>query len=498
MRSLRRNDQARAQFECVLKLRPDHACAHNNLGNLLATVGRIDDAIPHFEYACALNPQLIDARKSLGTAFARQGRTDDAVRQYRLALAGHPDDAETHNELASLLKYQGKLEAASVHYGQAIAIKPSYAQPHYNRADIKTFHPGDPDLAALELLAKRQLPAGEAVFVHFALAKAFEDCGEFGRAFEHMRKGNNLKRRQIDYDEPAVDRFIRQISTVFSERMIERFKREGESSATPIFVVGMPRSGSTLVEQILSSHPGIHGAGELMDLDAAIQSVLSARGQRVRYPECVPDLDGATLRQIADAYTGLVRARVGGDLRIVDKLPANFAHIGLIHLILPNAKIIHTVRNPIDTCLSCYSKLFTAGQQFSYDLAELGRFFCRYAGLMAHWRSVLPPETILHVRYEDVVDDCEGQARRLLAYCGLPWDDRCLRFHENNRPVRTASAVQVRKPLFRSSLQRWRRYESGLAPLLQELKQILPGDAPVDTALNRLPPGGRARAATAG
>jgi hypothetical protein len=186
-------------------------------------------------------------------------------------------------------------------------------------------------------------------------------------------------------------------------------------------------------------------------------------------------LDGAALRRIAEAYLARLPALADGKVRIVDKLPGNFFHVGLIRLILPNARIIHTVRNPIDTCLSCYSGLFTAGQHFSYDMAELGRYYRRYSDLMAHWRSVLPPDAILDVAYEDVVDDLEAQARRLIDYCGLPWDDRCLSFHKTVRRVKTASAVQVRRPLYRSSLQRWRRYEAGLGPLLQALGHLASG-----------------------
>lgn len=495
---LRRIDEARVQFERALHLRPDHAHAHHNLGNVLAQAGKIGDAIPHLEYACALNPDLVDTHRSLGAACRKEGRLDEAVRHYRHVLASRPDDAETHNELGTLLKFQGSFDAASTHYGQAIAIKPSYAHPHYNRAEIKTFYPGDPDLAALERLAvKEELSADDAVLIHFALAKALEDCGEFDRAFQHLREANDLKRRQICYDEPGVEQYLRQVATVFDRRLLDRFANEGDASSAPIFVVGMPRSGSTLVEQILSTHPEIFGAGESIDFTTSLHTALSEKAQAFRFPECIPGLDGVTLRRIAQAYTTRLRARAGGDLRIVDKTPANFIYVGLIHLIFPNAKIIHTVRNPIDTCLSCYSKLFTEGQQFSYDLAELGRLYCRYAALMAHWRSVLPPGTILDVSYGEVVDDLETQARRLIDHCGLPWDDRCLRFHENHRPVSTASTAQIRRPLFRTSLDRWRRYEPHLAPLLAELRTILPEDA-FAQAIPEMPAvATRARAASA-
>jgi hypothetical protein len=293
-----------------------------------------------------------------------------------------------------------------------------------------------------------------------------------------LRKGNELKRRQSDYDEKSAVELFQRLRDVFDGGLLDRFQGEGDPSSMPIFVLGMPRSGSTLIEQILASHPQVHGAGELNDLDAAVSSVLGTGGKPARYPECIPSLDGAILRQIGQTYLSRLLSRLpscaDGKVRIIDKLPGNFVHIGLIRLILPNARIIHTVRDAVDTCVSCYSKLFTSGQSFSYDLAELGRYYRGYRELTTHWRSVLPPDAMLDVVYEDVVDDLEGQARRMIDYCGLPWDDRCLNFDKTSRTVKTASAVQVRKPLFRSSVQRWRKYEAGLGPLLNELGGLAP------------------------
>ncbi len=477
---LGRIDEAMAHFERALALNPGYADAHNNLGNSLAAQGRFNDAVAHFERACVLNPGLVSAQKNAGAALVQLGRIDDAAEHYWRVLARNPDDAEAHQDLGNILKVQGRFDEALKHYGRAIAIRPAYAEAHYSRAEVKTFQSGDSELAALEALAGRDdLPVDKATFIHFALAKAFEDCEDYARAFAHLRRGNDLKRRQIHYDEAGVAAYFQRIRAVFDSSLLNRFQGEGDSSPAPIFVLGMPRSGSTLVEQILASHSQIHGAGELTDLETAIRTVLNAGDRPVRFPECVPSLDGPALRRLGQTYLACLPASADGKVRIVDKSPGNFLNIGLIRLILPNARIIHTVRDPMDTCVSCYSRLFTFGQEFSYDLAELGRFYRGYTEAMAHWRTILPPGAILDVSYEDVVDDLEGQARRLIDYCGLPWDDRCLGFDKNSRPVRTASAVQVRKPLFRGSLQRWRKYETGLTPLLHELKGILPAEAPV-------------------
>jgi Sulfotransferase family len=239
-------------------------------------------------------------------------------------------------------------------------------------------------------------------------------------------------------------------------------------------VIGMPRSGTTLLEQIIASHPLVHGAGELQTLNDVILTVRDGDGNTIPYPDFVPALEPAPLRQIGARYISLVRelaAKLGRDNaeRITDKMPSNYYFAGLLHLALPNAKIIHIARDPIDTCISCFSKLFSAEQSHTYDLAELGRYYARYQRLMAHWRAVLPAGRILDVRYEDLLADLKGQAQRIIAYCGLPWDERCLAFHKTQRPVRTASATQVRRPLYTSAVGRWRVYEQYLGPLLDAL-----------------------------
>jgi hypothetical protein len=231
----------------------------------------------------------------------------------------------------------------------------------------------------------------------------------------------------------------------------------------------MPRSGTTLIEQIIASHPLVHGAGELQTFNDVILTVRGPDGNPLRYPDFMPALDAAALRQIGARYVADVRKLAPSGERVTDKMPSNYYFAGFIHLALPNAKIIHSIRNPVDTCISCFSKLFTAEQNHTYDLAELGRYYKRYETLMSHWRRVLPAKTILDIRYEDVVADLEKQARRIIDYCGLPWDDRCLSFHETDRPVRTASATQVRQPIYKSAVGRWRVYEGPLEPLLRGL-----------------------------
>ena len=274
----------------------------------------------------------------------------------------------------------------------------------------------------------------------------------------------------MPYHEAADQQFFRLIAKTFDAGLVERFAGAGDPSPVPIFVLGMPRSGSTLVEQILASHPQIHAAGEMTNLDRVVRSLRDTVGRPIRFPQCAGGFDTESLRRIGQAYLASLPPLPEGKTRITDKLPSNFIYVGLIRMILPNARIIHTVRDPVDTCVSCFSRLFGAGHAYCYDLAELGRYYRAYHELMAHWRAVLPAGSMLDVAYEDVVGDLETQARRLIDYCGLPWDDRCLSFHTTSRTVSTASNLQVRRPLYRSSVQRWRRYEAHLQPLLTELE----------------------------
>lgn len=469
-----RIDEALALYERALFLRPDYADVHSNMGVALFSRGRVDEAVEHYERAVVLNPEHANALNNLGAALATQGRLEEAAARCQRAVALDSDHIDAHSNLGDIFRDLGRFEDAIRHYDRVIALRPDRLEAYYHRGEMKTFRRGDPDLAALETLAgKNNLPASKTAFVHFALAKALEDSGDYARAFEQLSKGNASKRSQMDYDERRVADLFERIATVFDRRLFDSSGGAGDPSAAPIFVVGMPRSGSTLIEQILAGHPQVHAAGELGNLENAATMVLNARNPPVLFPEGIAALDAPALRRIGQLYLASLPSLPEGKVRITDKLPENFLRIGLIRLVLPHARIVHTVRDPIDTCVSCYSKLFTFRQEFSYDLAELGRYYRRYHALMNHWRSVLPQDAILDVSYEEVVNDLEGQSRRLIDYCGLPWDDRCVSFHESSRPVRTASNVQVRKPLFRSSIERWRHYEAGLAPLLSELGDIV-------------------------
>jgi tetratricopeptide (TPR) repeat protein len=472
-------DQAAVSFKKAIALRPNLAEGHRTLGKVLKDQGKLDEARASLERALEINPDSYQVHNDLGCVFQEQENFDQAVACYSRALAIQPNFPQAHQNHGNALQHLGRLDAAAVQYDQALALRPDYTEAHYSRMELKTVRAGDPGLTALESLVANadRLPPEKMVYAHFALGKALEDIGDYPRAFEHLLKANALKRSAVIYDEATCQKDLRLVAEIFDSGLLDRFRGAGDPSPAPIFIVGMPRSGSTLVEQILASHPQVHAAGELNNLYSVVRAVSDGAPQPIPFPHCMDALDAEGLRRLGAAYLAILPALADGKIRVTDKMLGNFMRVGLIRLILPNARIIHTVRDPVDTCVSCFSKLFTIGHGFSYDLVELGRFYREYHRLMAHWRSVLPAGDILDVEYENVVDNLEQQARRLIAYCDLPWDDRCLSFHKNTRPIATASNVQVRQPLYRSSVARWRRFEAFLQPLLAELECCSPGDA---------------------
>jgi Sulfotransferase family len=332
----------------------------------------------------------------------------------------------------------------------------------FSQTDLKRFEPGDPLIAQMQALLQREgLSVADRTTLHFGLGKAYLDLGDSAEAFRHYNEGNRLKRATFAYDADENDRWMAEIARVFSPALMTAKADMGARSGMPIFVVGMPRSGTTLVEQILASHAMVHGAGELRKLQAL--------GDYADFPAGFRALPPDRLKAMGEAYLAYVAPMAAGRRHVVDKMPANFALAGMIRLILPDARIIHCRRDPVDTCLSCYTKLFAGQQDFAYNLTELGRFHRAYQGLVAHWREILPASHFLEVDYEDVVADVAAQARRMLDFLGLPWDESVLRFHETERPVRTASSNQVRQPIYRSSAGRWRKHAAELEPLLAAL-----------------------------
>jgi tetratricopeptide (TPR) repeat protein len=504
LQMLGRSEEAITHFERAIAIRPSYAEAYNNLGNVLGTLRCHHEAIAYHEKALAIRPAYVDAHYSLGNAFGALGRHEEAAAHYRNALAVDPNNADIHNTFGNLLFILGHVQEALAHCEKAIAINPEHVGAHNNlglalralgrldeasRAFEKTIalaprkaggylslatsrrlDAADPHFAAMMELARdmASLDVEDQIGLHFALGKLFADLGDSQQSFAHLLQGNSLKRQQIVFDEAKIlERFDR-IRAIFTAELMRGARGHGDPSSLPVFIIGMPRSGTTLVEQILASHPQVFGAGELREFGSLASSMCGATGGE--FPETVPTLTDGQLRELGANYVQAIRRMAPAAQRITDKMPANFAYAGLIHLALPNARIIHTRRDPFDTALSCFSILFAFGQDHTYDLAELGRYYRAYQRLIEHWGEVLPNGAMLEVQYEEVVDDLEAQARRIVAHCGLEWDDACLAFYKTERPVRTASVTQVRQPIYRSSVGRSRTYEDLLQPFVQALE----------------------------
>jgi tetratricopeptide (TPR) repeat protein len=398
-------------------------------------------------------------------------RSDEAVAVIERAVALKPNLAGAHHNLGVALMELGRLTEAREAAERAVALAPRKLSYLRQLGEVRRHAAGDSYFTALDALAAdaSALSVDDRIILHFALAKAHADIGPPEEEFRQLLAGNALKRAQIDYDEVAVLSEIDRTQELFTSEFIRASKGGGEPSPKPIFIIGMPRSGTTLVEQILASHPQVCGAGELTLFERSIDDVRAAMHQAPAYPEIALQMSGTHFRELGARYLAGIEQLAPAASHVTDKMPTNFLFAGLIHLALPQATIIHTVRDPVDTCISCFSRLFTEVNFQTYDLAELGRYYWHYQALMAHWHRVLPAARILDVSYEETVADLEGAARRILSHCGLPWDPRCLDFHLTERVVRTASATQVRQPIYTSSVGRWRAYEPLLGPLLAEL-----------------------------
>ncbi|HEX4408355.1 MAG TPA: tetratricopeptide repeat protein [Xanthobacteraceae bacterium] len=476
LKDMERLDDAAELLRRALVIENNSDKIHLHYGSVLLDQHKTEEAAVAVERALTLNPGNHDNHNMMGRIAFDRGDLEDSLAYYRRALAIKPDLADAYNNMGNTLKELGKLKEAEDAYLEALRLDRNIPGVYTNLADSKKFVPGDPHLTMMEELAGKSdgLSKNDRLQLDFGLGKAYADIKDYPRSFKHYLAGNAAKRASIAYDEPNTMALFDRIEASFTKTLIKQKSAGGDPSTAPLFVIGMPRSGTTLIEQIIASHPLVFGAGELQTLNDVILEVRGPDGNTLPYPEFIAAVDGNALRQIGARYLELTRqlaAKRGeaGAQYITDKMPSNYYFAGLIHLALPNAKIIHSMRDPVDTCISCFSKLFSAEQNHTYDLAELGRYYKRYDQLMAHWHNVLPKDRILDVQYEDVVADLETQARRIIAYCGLPWDERCLSFHETDRPVRTASATQVRQPIYKSAVGRWRVYEKDLGPLLTPL-----------------------------
>lgn len=470
---LERYDEAVPALQEAIRLRPELFDAYIELGNVLRLHHRAADSIAAYESASAINAQSIEPLNGIGLAHLEQGHLDVARRWFEAALALSPTAVETHVNMALSYQLQGRFDEALVWDEKAIAIEPDHAGARYSMAMIRKFDTADDRMRELEhVLTLESLSDEQRVSLNFALAKAYDDLGDYDAAFRHYAAGNNLKKPAIPYDPASFTSYVDRVIAVFTPELFASKRDFGDPSDLPVFVLGMPRSGTSLTEQILASHPDVHGAGELDYMRRITHQLPDWIGVGEPYPQCIPHLQSDLAAKIAREHVERLRTHSETALRIVDKMPNNFLRVGVIALLFPKARVIHCARDPLDTCLSCYFQEFAHGQPFTYRLDHLGRYYRDYERLMAHWRAVLP-NFLLDVPYEALIADQEGWSRKLVDFLGLPWDEQCLAFHKNDRLVRTASFWQVRQPIYTSSVARWRHYEKHLAPLMEAL-----GDTP--------------------
>ena len=446
-------DEAVACYRRALELKPDFAEAHNNLGIAFKDQGKLDEAVACYRRALELKPDFAEAHNNLGNALKDQGKLDEAVACYRRALELKPDYAEAHDNLGSALEEMGDLQGAEDSFRAALRHNSRFAFAHYKLAELLGGKLPEKDLAAQRrLLEETELTDAQRLLLHFGLAQVLDARGEYAEAAEHLDRGNALQLSEWrkcgqEYDPKEHESLVTRMIAACTPDFFERVRGFGLESELPVFVVGLPRSGTTLIEQILASHSQVFGAGEIK---LARDTMAALGGQGADFIEGLRRLDRQTARRLASRHLERLRALSPAALRIVDKMPDNYLYLGLLASLFPRAKLIHCRRDLRDVAVSCWMTHFRE-VRWANDQQHIASRFHEYQRMMEHWRKVLPVP-LLEVDYEETVADLEGVARKLVAWCGLAWEPACLEFHQAKRPVRTASAVQVRQPVFRTSV----------------------------------------------
>ena len=464
--------EAEHWYRAFLEKQPDSPDALFHFGILLAGKGDYDQAAALLKRAVHLRPAAADLHANLGVVLAAAGHSDAAVESLRQAVTINPRHVLAQHQLGTVLRDLGRPEEAIRAYRAALAVRPDLAEAFSNLGLIWTWREGDELSRALLALAKRsdRLPPESRVHLLYAVGKYYDDIGDPDTAFSYWLKGAALKRKSLPSSTAVNEQALAQLIATFPPGIWAERRDHGEPSKLPIFVVGMPRSGTSLTEQILGAHPDIHAAGELNLLSRCLIGLSLSPQVLLARPPSEGPLAPELCRR-GRAYVDSLSALAPAARRITNKLPGNYRHIGSIHLVLPNSQIIFCRRDLRDIGVSCFQTLFMVGHEWSYDLVELGRALVAFARLMEHWRAVLP-NRFLEVAYEDMVAAPESESRRILAHCEVPWDDACLDFRNTSRAVRTASAGQVRQPIHSRSVGRWRRYERHLGPLFDALSPL--------------------------
>ena len=461
-----------------LELAPGFGAARHNLALVLQRQDRFEEALQEVERLLEADPNDTGGHNLKAALLGRLGEVAQSAEIYRRVLDRYPTHAKVWHSYGHALRTTGQQSAAIAAYRRTVELLPNYGEAWWSLANLKTFEFAPADIATMrQQLTREDLSAEDRFHFHFALGKALEDASDHAASFEHYSEGNRIRRSLIAYDPEAVHDRVDRAKALFTPAFLGARTGLGCTAPDPIFIVGMPRAGSTLLEQILSSHSAVEGTMELPDIGAIARDLGGPRDgdERSAYPEILAGMDGDALRALGERYLASTRVqRKTSAPYFIDKNPNNWMHVGLIHLILPNAKIIDARRHPMSCCFSVFKQHFARGNRYSYDLRELGRYYRDYVDLMA-WFDKAMPGRIHRATYEQVVDDLETEVRRLLEYCGLEFEPACLRYFENDRAVRTASSEQVRRPIYRDSLEQWTHYDPWLAPLREALGPDLAG-----------------------
>ena len=484
---------ARRLLEKAVELAPGFALGWNDLANLDLKLDRFDDALEKIQRAIDIDPKMAHSYVMRGNVLTKAQRHEESLAAYEEALRVSPYNMGALSGMGHVLKTIGRQEESIAAYRKCIRAHPAFGEAYWSLANLKTFEFDKEEVEVMErMITQKDLPDEPKVNFFLSLGKHYENEKDFDKAFEHYRRGNELRRTHEAYD-PVHTEFIHdRIIDVFSREFFAEHQGFGDPDDSPILIVGLPRSGSTLIEQILASHSVVEGTMELPDLSRTIGELNKwnkGKGQdRIEYPEAVLGLNKEQVASLGKGYIDSTMRYRSGKPYFIDKMPNNFPSIGFLKLILPNAKVINARRHPLDSCLGSYKQLFFKGQAFTYDQFELGDYYLQYQRIMDHWHEVLPGN-VLDVHYEEMVADQEGQTSRILDYLGLPFEDQCLRFYETERAVNTASSEQVRQPIYTKAVHFWRNYESHLAELIETLEPLLK-DLPEEdqpTSMRRYP-----------
>ncbi len=452
---------------------PDYGRLWIDLTNVLRDWEKLDEAMECALKVLEMSPDKAEPHMLIASVSASMNHHEDAIRHYEKALEISPDRPGAMSSMAHHLKTIGKQQDSVGMYRKAIEVKPDHAEAYWSLANLKTFRFSDHEVQSMKsLLEDDDLPDESRVQINNALGLHYEAHKDFDQAFLHLESCNFLRRQSEVYDPLETESGVDKIIEIIDKAFIDKHHGLGNSDDSPILIVGLPRSGSTLIEQILASHSQVDGTHELGDLPQVVKRIRRFSRKQVSFPGNLLDLSPEHWTKIGQDYIDSTQRFRAGAPYFIDKNPNNFIFVGLLRIALPGAKIINATRHPLDSCFGTYKQLFASGQPFSYELTELGEYYVQYQRLMEHWNKVTPGFT-LDVRYEDVVGDLESQVRRILDFCNLPFEENCLRFHETERAVKTASSEQVRQPIYSSSVNLWRNYEGHLGELIEVLQPIL-------------------------